>query len=436
MIDKVDQYIREKKLFSKKDKLLLAISGGADSICLFYILKKLGYHIELAHCNFQLRGRESIEDEEFIKSLAEKHNLNLYRRRFNTNEYAKKNQVSIQMAARNLRYDWFEKLLKKYNLNKIVVAHNNDDKIETFFINLLRGTGLKGLTSIKPIAGNIVRPLLILSRKNIESHLAKIDADYRTDSSNRDIKYLRNKIRHSLMPVLKDINPDFNKIMIKNISNLDSIEKIINENILQIKQKLIFKERETYKVNIKNLLKLNNCEAIIHEIFSEYGFTQIDKIIKACKSQSGKIFYSKNYLLVIDREYIIIEKIEELEAERDILISENIIDYPISMSLRILNKPVDYNTNCANLDFDKLSFPLKLRKWKKGDSFQPLGMNNFKKLSDFFIDQKYSILEKKRQWILCSGKDIIWILGNRIDNRYRVTSSTRNIYVVKLLNSL
>jgi len=436
MIDKVDQYIREKKLFSKKDKLLLAISGGADSICLFYILKKLGYHIELAHCNFQLRGRESIEDEEFIKSLAEKHNLNLYRRRFNTNEYAKKNQVSIQMAARNLRYDWFEKLLKKYNLNKIVVAHNNDDKIETFFINLLRGTGLKGLTSIKPIAGNIVRPLLILSRKNIESHLAKIDADYRTDSSNRDIKYLRNKIRHSLMPVLKDINPDFNKIMIKNISNLDSIEKIINENILQIKQKLIFKERETYKVNIKNLLKLNNSEAIIHEIFSEYGFTQIDKIIKACKSQSGKIFYSKNYLLVIDREYIIIEKIEELEAERDILISENIIDYPISMSLRILNKPVDYNTNCANLDFDKLSFPLKLRKWKKGDSFQPLGMNNFKKLSDFFIDQKYSILEKKRQWILCSGKDIIWILGNRIDNRYRVTSSTSNIYVVKLLNSL
>ena len=436
MIDKVDQYIREKELFSKKDKLLLAISGGADSVCLFYILKKLGYHIELAHCNFQLRGRESIEDEEFIKSLAEKHNLNLYRRRFNTNEYAKKNQVSIQMAARNLRYDWFEKLLKKYNLNKIVVAHNNDDKIETFFINLLRGTGLKGLTSIKPIAGNIVRPLLILSRKNIESHLAEIDADYRTDSSNRDIKYLRNKIRHTLMPVLKDINPDFNKIMIKNISNLDSIEKIINENILQIKQKLIFKDRETYKVNIKSLLKLNNSEAFIYEIFSEYGFTQIDKIIKACKSQSGKIFYSKNYLLVIDREYIIIEKIEELEAERDILISENLIDYPISMSLRILNKPVDYNTNCANLDFDKLSFPLKLRKWKKGDRFQPLGMNNFKKLSDFFIDQKYSILEKKRQWILCSGKDIIWILGNRIDDRYRVTSSTKNIYVVKLLNSL
>lgn len=436
MTDKVYQYIKETKMFSHKDKLLLAISGGADSTCLFYILKKLDYSMELAHCNFQLRGKESLRDEEFVKSIAKKYNIKLHLKRFNTDKYIKKHAVSIQMAARNLRYNYFDKLLKEYSFNKIVIAHHEDDRIETFFINLLRGTGIKGLTSMKARTGNIVRPLLNFSRQNIESYLKEINAVYCKDSSNQDVKYLRNKIRHSLMPVLKDINPDFNKIMTKNISNLDSIEKVINENILKIKQKLIFKERETYKVNIKNLLKLNNSEAIIHEIFSEYGFTQIDKIIKACKSQSGKIFYSKNYLLVIDREYIIIEKIEELEAERDILISENLIDYPISMSLRILNKPVDYNTNCANLDFDKLSFPLKLRKWKKGDRFQPLGMNNFKKLSDFFIDQKYSILEKKRQWILCSGKDIIWILGNRIDDRYKVTSSTKNIYVVKLLNSL
>ncbi len=435
MIDKIDKYIKEKKLFSKKDKLLLAISGGADSVCLFYILKKLGYNIELAHCNFQLRGRESIEDEEFIKSLAEKHNVNLHRKRFNTNEYVQKNQVSIQVAARNLRYNWFEKLLKKYNLNKIVVAHNKDDKIETFFINLLRGTGLKGLISMKVKTGNIVRPLLILSRKNIESYLAEIDADYRTDSSNRDIKYLRNKIRHNLIPVLKDINPEFNKIMIKNISNLDSIDKIINENILQIKQKLIFKEKETYKIDIKNLLKLNNSEAIMYEIFSEYGFTQIDKIIKACKSQSGKTFYSKNFQLIIDRENIIVAKLEGFEAERDILISDNLIDYPVSMSLSILNKPIEYNINCANLDFDKLSFPLKLRKWRKGDKFKPLGMNNFKKLSDFFIDQKYSILEKQRQWILCSGDDIIWIVGNRIDDRYKVESYTKKVYIAEILDN-
>ena len=436
MTDKVYQYIKEKKMFSHKDKLLLAISGGADSTCLFYILKKLDYSMELAHCNFQLRGKESLRDEEFVKSIAKKYNIKLHLKRFNTDKYIKKHAVSIQMAARNLRYNYFDKLLKEYSFNKIVIAHHEDDRIETFFINLLRGTGIKGLTSMKARTGNIVRPLLNFSRQNIESYLKEINAVYCKDSSNQDVKYLRNKIRHSLMPVLKDINPDFNKIMTKNISNLDSIEKIINENILQIKQKLIFKERETYKVDIKNLLKLNNSEAIIHEIFSEYGFTQIDKIIKACKSQSGKIFYSKNYQLVIDREYIIIEKIEELEAERDILISENLIDYPISMSLRILNKPVEYNINSANLDFDKLSFPLKLRKWKKGDRFQPLGMNNFKKLSDFFIDQKYSILEKQRQWILCSGDDIIWIVGNRIDHRYRVTSFTKNIYVVKLLNSL
>tara|TARA_B100000900_G_scaffold416275_1_gene450907 strand:- start:2106 stop:3413 length:1308 start_codon:yes stop_codon:yes gene_type:complete len=435
MIDKIEKYIKEKKLFSKKDRLLLAISGGADSVCLFYILKKLDYHIELAHCNFQLRGRESIEDEEFITSLAEKYNVNLYLKRFNTNEYAKTNQVSIQVAARNLRYDWFEKLLKKYNLNKIVIAHNNDDKIETFFINLLRGTGLKGLTSMKAKAGNIVRPLLILSRQNIESYLDEIDADYRLDSSNQDIKYLRNKIRHNLIPVFKDINPDFKKIMTKNISNLNSINRIIDENILQLKQKLIFQENETYKINIKNILNLKNTEITMYHVFSEYGFTQIDKIIKACKSQSGKIFYSKNYQLVIDREYIIIEKIEYFETERDILISENLINYPISMSLRVLNKPIEYNVNCANLDFDKLSFPLKLRKWKKGDRFQPLGMNNFKKLSDYFIDQKYSILEKKRQWILCSGDDIIWIVGNRIDERYKVESYTKKVYIAEILDN-
>ena len=435
MIDKIEKYIKEKKLFSKKDRLLLAISGGADSVCLFYILKKLDYHIELAHCNFQLRGRESIEDEEFITSLAEKYNVNLYLKRFNTNEYAKTNQVSIQVAARNLRYDWFEKLLKKYNLNKIVIAHNNDDKIETFFINLLRGTGLKGLTSMKAKAGNIVRPLLILSRQNIESYLDEIDADYRLDSSNQDIKYLRNKIRHNLIPVFKDINPDFKKIMTKNISNLNSINRIIDENILQLKQKLIFQENETYKINIKNILNLKNTEITMYHVFSEYGFTQIDKIIKACKSQSGKIFYSKNYQLVIDREYIIIEKIEYFETERDILISENLINYPISMSLRVLNKPIKYNVNCANLDLDKLSFPLKLRKWKKGDRFQPLGMNNFKKLSDYFIDQKYSILEKKRQWILCSGDDIIWIVGNRIDERYKVESYTKKVYIAEILDN-
>ena len=198
-------------MFTHKDKLLLAISGGADSTCLFYILKKLDYSMELAHCNFQLRGKESLRDEEFVKSIAKKYNIKLHLKRFNTDEYIKKHAVSMQMAARNLRYNYFDKLLKEYSFNKIVIAHHEDDRIETFFINLLRGTGIKGLTSMKPKTGNIVRPLLNFSRQNIESYLKEINAVYCKDISNQDVKYLRNKVRHNLIPVLKDINPDFNK---------------------------------------------------------------------------------------------------------------------------------------------------------------------------------------------------------------------------------
>ena len=432
MTDKVDHYIKEKKMFTHKDRLLLAISGGADSTCLFYILKKLDYSMELAHCNFQLRGKESLRDEEFVKSIAKKYNIKLHLKRFNTHEYIKKHAVSMQMAARNLRYNYFNKLLKEFSFNKIVIAHHEDDRIETFFINLLRGTGIKGLTSMKPKTGNIVRPLLNFSRQNIESYLKEINAVYCKDISNQDVKYLRNKVRHNLIPILKDINPEFNRIMIKNISNLEANNVIISENILHLKQKLIFKDQDLYKVDIRKLLKLKNSKILAYEIFSEFGFSQIDKIINACKSQSGKIFYSKNYQLIIDRANIIIAKRENLNTERDILITERKIDNPISLSLKFMKKPKKFSSNCANLDFDKLSFPLKLRKWKKGDKFKPLGMNNFKKLSDFFIDEKYSVLDKQRQWILCSGKDIVWIVGNRIDERYKVENYTKKVYIAEI----
>ena len=434
MIRKIQQFIENKNLFSKDNNLLLAISGGADSVCLFIVLYELGYKIELAHCNFNLRGKDSDKEERFVKDLSNKYGVRYHVKSFETKKYANTENVSIQMAARDLRYKWFDELLAKNNLDFVITGHHKGDNVETFLMNLIRGSGINGFSGIKPKNNNIVRPLLEISRQEIENYLNKKNISYCNDSSNLELKYLRNKIRHQLLPLLKEMNPNIEKTISNEIFVLDQVNKFVQQKIDKVREQILKENQGVYKINIVDLSKLDYLEIVLFEILKPFGFFEVDKIIKAMHSQSGKWFFSDTYRVLIDREEIIISELEHHQDAIDILKTANQIRTPLNIKFSIsTDLLVHKKPNVAELDFEKLSFPLQLRKWKNGDRFKPLGMRNFKKLSDFFIDEKYSLLDKQSQWILCSKDDIVWIVGNRIDERYKVDTNTKKTYIAELL---
>ena len=434
MINRVRKFIEDRSLCKSDNKLLVAISGGADSVALFLCLKELGYDLELAHCNFNLRGDESDNDEVFVRQLADKFRVKLHLKSFKTQKHADKNKVSIQMAARDLRYKWFNELLVDNNLNYIAVGHHKNDDIETFFINLSRGSGLKGFLGIKSKKNNVIRPLLCVTRLEVEAYLSAVKQSFREDSSNKSVKYLRNKIRYELIPLLTEINPSIEETISDEIKILEGVFQVFEEQIESKRREILKNENGIFKLKITDLQKLNPLSIYLYEFLNPYGFSEVNQIIKALNTQSGKQFYSKTYQLNIDREYILISKISKHNVSFEILENQHMIITPFTMQL---TKSTDIklvkNREIAKLDFDKLQFPLVLRKWKKGDNFMPLGMHNFKKVSDFFIDKKYSLIAKQQQWILCSADDIIWIVGDRIDDRFKITNQTKNVYIAEIL---
>jgi len=437
MINLVRKYIIKNKLFLLEDKLILAISGGADSVCLMHVLLDLGVCFDLAHCNFQLRGKDSDNDEVFVKGLAQEYNLKLHTKSFSTKEYANKNGISIQMAARDLRYKWLNKLLKSEKAMYIAVAHHNDDSIETFFINLIRGTGISGLIGIPNKKYNVVRPLLNLSRSDIEEYLATKEQIFRVDRSNNSTKYLRNKIRHQIIPLLEEINPRIKRTIKHEINIIKDTYSVFHHQIQNVKREIITEDKQLISLDINKLKGLSPLKIYLYELIKPFGFNQINEIILALDNQSGKQFFSNTHNLVVDREKILIaNRIEENNSVFEINEKEKIIQHPIRIKLSMTdNINIDTSNSIAQLAFDKLKFPLLLRKWKHGDKFKPLGMKTFKKLSDFFIDNKFSQLQKKEQWLLCSNNNIVWVVGFRIDDRYRVKSTTKKLYIAELLNN-
>ena len=428
------KYITENSLFDKKSKILLALSGGIDSICLADLLVTLNYDVEFAHCNFQLRGIESNQDQHFVKSLSMKYEVPYHTIDFDTKEYALQHKVSHQMAARDQRYVWFEKIRSEISADFIAIAHNSDDNIETFFINIIRGSGIKGLLGIKNKINFIVRPLMFSSRDEIIKYVTNNDLNYREDSSNSSDKYLRNKIRHNLMPLLKEMNPSIGKSISKELSILNNINSVYKETIHKNLNKIIINEDDRIIISKVKLLSFSPLDVYIYEIFSPYGFSDLRNISNTITKGSGKQFFSPTHKLLFDREYIFLSKIIEKETiETSIDSSVISIEIPIKMCFCVTHE-VDYNDNINNayLDFEKLQFPLTIRAWKKGDKFIPLGMSCYKKLSDFFIDIKLSLLDKEKVYLLCSGKDIIWVIGYRIDDRYKVTSKTKKMYIAEL----
>lgn len=434
-------FIDSNKLCNNTDRILLGISGGIDSICMFHLFRQLEFPIGIAHCNFQLRGDESEQDEIFVSNLANEYDIPFFATRFETKEIAENEGISIQMAARDLRYDWFEEIRNKYDYNYIAIAHNKDDVIETFLINLTRGSGIKGFTGIKSKSGKIIRPLLFASRNVIVEYLNKNNFEYREDSSNNTIKYSRNLIRHEIIPLFEKINPNFRETIIENISRLKDTETIYIDNIQKTRESIVREENQKILLNLEKLKQLHPLSNFLYEILKPFGFSgsQVTDIIESLDGISGKQFLSSTYRLIKDRTDLIIEEISSInEKYYYIDIDTERLESPVKLyfSKFELNKDFEIikDSQIGLFDLDKIEFPIVLRKWKKGDYFMPLGMKNLKKVSDFFIDSKLSLSDKENAWILESENKIIWILGYRIDERFKVTDITKNILKVTSIN--
>jgi len=438
--DKFRAHLIEELQIPLNSHILVAVSGGIDSVALLDLLHNAGLKTGVAHANFQLRGNESDREEFFVKSLADKYGLPFYSQRFETKRLAGELGISTQMAARQLRYDWFEELVEKENYDFVAIAHHMDDQIETFFINLLRGTGISGLKGIPAKTGNIIRPLLPFYRSEIEEYVRANRLDYREDSSNFKTEYLRNRIRHQLIQLFDELQPSFRKIMAGNIANLTSAEFFFRDALNKALSDIIKAGETETLVSVQKLRESGHAALILHEVLQPLGFStaQTQQILQAMDSQPGKTFCSRTHRLVKDRDYLIVHELDEKEDDYDEFVIEKDtgeILRPIHLQFQVQIRDIDFqpvaDPNKAFLDNDTIHFPLKLRKWKQGDRFKPLGMKGHMKLSDFFVANKFSLTEKENTWLLTDTRDeIIWIAGHRIAQANRIKPGTKSVLAI------
>lgn len=440
MLKTFDSHISQNLDFLKKSKLLLAISGGLDSVVLTHLCQKLKLNVSLAHCNFKLRGSESDSDEAFVLDLAEDLDLEVFIETFDTEAYALHNKISIQIAARTLRYEWFYDLANQLGFDYILTAHHADDNLETLLINLTRGTGLKGLTGIPEINDKLVRPLLPFAREALEAFALKNAIHWQEDSSNASKKYLRNKLRHDVIPTLKAINPHVLENFKTTIAHLKESADIIDDTIRDLSARSIASsEKGVTTYRISELKKLKQPKTYLYQLFKDYGFSEWNDVHDLLEAQSGKQVFSKTHRLLKDREHLILTKIEPSANQAiDDFLEVKATDAKLKTPMGTLffdeaDAIFGKRTNVVFVDRDALKFPLTLRKWQEGDVFYPLGMKGKKKLSKYFKDEKLSLIEKERVWVLCSENQIVWVLGRRADDRFKVSSTTRSILKITLL---
>lgn len=423
---RIQHFIEENNLFGFNDKVLVALSGGADSVALLRVLTELGYLCECAHCNFHLRGEESDRDEQFVRSLCQEHQIPLHVKHFETESYAKEKQISIEMAARELRYAWFEELRNETKSMVIAVAHHRDDSVETFLLNLIRGTGINGLKGIQAKNGHIVRPLLETSRENILNYLDHLQQNYVTDSTNQQDEYMRNKIRLNLLPMMKEMNPSIMESIQDTAEKLAEAANIYNQNRKEILETSIQTTSDGYMLPIRTILEDTAPQSLLHEWLSPVGFnsSQIKDIHQSLKNeQSGKLFISNKWELLRDRNFLILQPKQKEENIPEIIIETIEVDNDF-----ILLK----DKNIACLDADKVALPLEIRKWKKGDKFFPFGMKGQKKVSDYLTDKKFSLFQKEKQYVACSEGKIVWLIGERTDERFKITERTQRALILKI----
>lgn len=445
MLEKVRDFIKRENLIPQNSTVIVGLSGGIDSMVLLDILTLLGYNCIAAHCNFHLRNDESDRDEKFVKNWCKTIDTQYTSINFDTKQYAADRKISIEMAARELRYCWFETIRNEYQADYIAVAHHKDDSVETLLLNLIRGTGIKGLTGISPKNGHIVRPLLCLSRNEIESYISERDIPYVTDSTNHEDIYLRNSLRLNVIPLLETLNPSVRETIFRTSRNLTEAEKIYSESI----QKSISKVFNDNKIYIDELKRTASQRSVLFELLTPYSFTPstIEDIYESIDSISGKIFYSdvnsdlgkKGYRLIKDRNIFLLDALTECNnKDKTFLIEEGASEIlePIRLIIRILNSSdeIKYHRNILYLDEEKIKYPLELRRWRAGDWFIPFGMKGRKKLSDYFTDHKFTLKDKDEAWILTSGEDIVWLVGERNDDRFKITDRTKKIVAIEKFN--
>ena len=440
MIQRFIKYIKDNHLFNQADTILVGVSGGIDSVVLLDLLDKAGFPVAMAHCNFRLRGAESDGDERLVSELARKYDAPLFKTSFDTADYAQENKISIEMAARDLRYQWFETIRSSHHFDCIAVAHHRDDQLETFFLNLARGTGLTGLTGMKPVNGKIVRPLLFASRDEIEKYRHENFLDFREDSSNQSLDYQRNKIRHTLLPVMETLNPSFREGLIKTMGYLEDVSKICDHAIQQNWERVVVRKGNDYLISIAELKLLDPLPTYLFEFLKSFGFNSqvVADIVASLDGISGKQFVSQTHRLVRDRELLILAPLQT-ENRKQFYLEEGMkeLSFPVHLKISVSEKKDKFKITdsrfVACIDRDHIQFPLLIRRWKKGDYFKPLGMNGFKKISDFFIDSKLSLPEKENVWILANGEQVVWIIGHRLDDRYKITPGTQNIIKLEIV---
>lgn len=438
--------IKQNNLFSPKDKLLLAVSGGVDSVVLCELCKQAGYDFNIAHCNFKLRGEESKRDEQFVRELGKRYGVEVLVKEFDTQKFATENKLSAQEAARNLRYEWFEELVvsrsSKDNVrNLLLTAHHADDNNETLLMNFFRGTGLHGLTGIPLSINYIRRPLLLFSKNELLEFANANKLEFAEDSSNQSSKYTRNYFRNELIPAIGKVYPQVKENLQDNIKRFVAIEKLYLLSVEELKKKLCRHNGNEIHIPVKQLMGYDNT-ALIYEIISPFGFNerQVNELIKLAASNSGKYIQSpeNNYRIIKHRHWFIITPVKALESD-NIIIEEGAKEIRFALGNLNLETTTNHKLQTTNdsvsLDLKDIKFPLLLRKWKTGDYFYPLGMQKKKKLNRFFIDQKLSKTEKENAWVIESNQRIVWVVGHRIDDRFKITEKTKEVVRLQLTPS-
>jgi tRNA(Ile)-lysidine synthase len=434
MLQKLKNHIQQNFSFLQDKKLLVATSGGLDSMVLVHLFQKLNFNFALAHCNFQLRNLESDEDQKFVTNYSKQHNIPFFTTKFYTKKYSETYKLSTQVAARNLRYDWFNEILIQEKFDYIITAHHADDDVETFLIHISRGTGLEGLTGIPSQNGNIIRPMLPFSRKEIEIYASENQLQWREDSSNASDKYVRNKIRHHIVPVFKEINDSFLQSFQNTLEHLNQQQSLADDAVLLVYEKVVSEENQQLKINISALLQYNNYKAYLYQWLHKYGFTAWNDVYDLIYSQSGKQIFSENYVLLKDREYLLLsQKTTDFESVVIHSVTEN-TNFPLNFSFCNTSNISNQNKNIIFVEESKLQFPLTIRKWNSGDYFYPAGMQGKKKVSKYFKDEKFTLFQKQQAFILESNNKIVWIIGHRADERFKPENTNQNIIQITYNN--
>lgn len=429
-------YISQNSLFNPDQRILLAVSGGKDSVIMAHFFKDAGFKFGIAHCNFGLRGEESQRDEQFVSYLASQLEVSFYVTHFATKAYATEHKVSTQMAARDLRYHWFEELRQQESYNYIAVAHHQDDAIETVLLNLVRGTGIAGLHGILPKKDYLIRPLLFLSRTEIDEAIHENNYDFVEDSSNSGTAYARNKLRLGVIPLLKEINPNLERTFEHNILRFSETEMVLQDAVVRLRTEICEERKEGIYLSLEKISTLSPKRLLLFELLKTYNFTEtvIEDLLNSLTKQSGTSFYSSSHRLTLNREELILTGIAKEKvytnkmihpSDTVVLFGERTFDIAYSHQIAFENNPQK-----AFIDADKLIFPIVFRTWQEGDRFMPIGMRNYKKMSDFFIDQKIPLPQKDSIPILINGNgDVVWVAGLRQDNRYKVTATTKKVAI-------